>query len=673
MKIHGNTLHHWFDTCPDPMAWVDLDLCGLTTNQAGAALFGLDRTDPPTHLQGTPWAPLLERTRDTGGVHREVIVVADPGHAAAFPISVMARAFSFPGASGEIEFLGLLLTDVTEQQQAQVTSAQRSDQLERRLKHRDQQIADLNEELGSYVQSLSRDLQGPLRRVQGFLDLLNRRHQTFDEKSLHFLTVAREENQRLGMLAANLTHLQLLSRDDLRARQVALEPLLNEVRRNLMRSFPGREVEWHISQLPAIHGERQVLRQVFTEVLHNALKFTRPRALAVITIWTEDHEDEVVIAVRDNGVGFPAAQASSLFQVFHRLHPEAFEGAGVGLAAVRRMILRHGGRVWAEGQEAVGATFYLGFPKGEGARTRLHPSRRQGNPRGPDTSPPPPTDAGLILEVFAAALHEAHLGVLITDAQHRVLYVNDAFSQTTGYAFNELRGRRPWMLRSPDVPLREYQALLAKVDQGHPVHQLVLTQTRAGQPVWFNVNVTSLYEDGTVKYVMAMMEHANARVETQRRLQWQADHDPLTGLRSRQSLDDVLRAQALHPDTFAVVVIDLDRFKEVNDEHGHLEGDRVLKEVAWALKAHTRDTDQVFRIGGDEFLVLLAGATEAEVQGLGQRLRMALSGVRVKGEAQGFSMGVAFYPQDEHDVWHLVERADRRMYEEKEGGAGEQL
>lgn len=673
MDSDGNMLRHWFDTCPDPAAWVGVNLRGLRANRAAAALFGLGQPGGPDDLQGSPWASLLERTRDTGQVHRDVVVIGDatPGEGPAR--SFLVCTFPILDEHGECTFLGLLLTDVSSQQLTSTNAAQRGDRLERRLQRRDRQIADLNEELGAYVHSLARDLQGPLRRVQGFLDLLSQRHQAFDERSLHFLTVAREENRRLGILAANLTHLQLLSREDLRASQVALQPLVNEVRRELMKAFPGREVDWHVGDLPAVHGEREVLRQVFTEVIHNALKFTAPRALAVLTIWAEDHEDEIVIGVRDNGVGFSAAQAGTLFQIFRRLRPETFEGAGIGLAAVRRIVQRHGGRVWAEGQEEAGATFFLAFARAPGSRARPPQSRRTPNPRGPDTSPPPPTEAGLILEVFAAALHEAHLGVLITDAQHRVLYVNDAFSQTTGYSFRDLQGRRPWRLRSPDVPFREYQGLLAKVDQGLPVHQLVLTQTRAGQQVWFNVNVTPLYEDGTVKYVMAMLEHANARVETQRRLEWQADHDPLTGLRSRQSLDDVLRSQALHPDTFAVVVIDLDRFKEVNDEHGHLEGDRVLKEVALVLKEQTRETDQVFRIGGDEFLVLLAGATEAEVQALRQRLRSALSRVRVRGEAQGFSMGVAYYPQDEHDVWQLVDRADRQMYLEKNASGGKQF
>jgi signal transduction histidine kinase len=224
-------------------------------------------------------------------------------------------------------------------------------------------LAELNAEMAAYTRSLARDIQEPLRRVQGFMGLLRRRLMPIEDPQIeHYLTVMAAESDRVGKLVEDLAGLALSEGRALRPTQVPLTQLLVQVRSDLAPILRGRRVEWHQAELPTVTGDILLLRQAFTNLLHNAVKFTRHRELAVIETGGEARSDHVVVWVRDNGVGFDPQDAARLFEVFQRLHGDAYEGAGVGLANVRRIALRHGGRVWAEGQPGAGATFFLALP-----------------------------------------------------------------------------------------------------------------------------------------------------------------------------------------------------------------------------------------------------------------------------------------------------------------------
>ena len=144
-----------------------------------------------------------------------------------------------------------------------------------------------------------------------------------------------------------------------------LNELLNEARAQLAPETKGREIAWKTTALPVVQGDRAMLRQVLINLISNAIKYTRPRKTAEIEVSATTRNEETVVAVRDNGVGFDMRYAGKLFGVFQRLHSsEQFEGTGIGLANVRRIILRHGGRTWAEGKLKSGAAFYFSLPNG---------------------------------------------------------------------------------------------------------------------------------------------------------------------------------------------------------------------------------------------------------------------------------------------------------------------
>ena len=168
----------------------------------------------------------------------------------------------------------------------------------------------------------------------------------------------------MGKLIDDLLAFSRMGRTELRFAPVKLDTILNEAMRELRTDSQGREIRWNIEPLPAVLGDPAMLRQVFINLLSNALKYTREASPAVIEVKVVESAEEHVISVRDNGVGFDATYAHKLFGVFQRLHAaHEFPGTGIGLAIVRRVVARHGGRVWAEGAVGRGATFYFSLPK----------------------------------------------------------------------------------------------------------------------------------------------------------------------------------------------------------------------------------------------------------------------------------------------------------------------
>jgi PAS domain S-box-containing protein len=232
--------------------------------------------------------------------------------------------------------------------------------LNEELSKRSAQLESSNKELEAFAYSISHDLRAPLRHMAGFTELLKKNTASvLNEKNQRYVTVILESAKRMGDLIDDLLAFSRIGRAETRKTMVSLEQLVQEVLTEVRRDAVGRYIEWKVGALPAVYGDRSMLRVAFVNLIANAVKFTRTRARAEIEVgYTDQSPHQVVVFVRDNGVGFDMKYANKLFGVFQRLHPaEEFEGTGIGLATVQRIVHRHGGRVWAEGLVDQGATF----------------------------------------------------------------------------------------------------------------------------------------------------------------------------------------------------------------------------------------------------------------------------------------------------------------------------
>lgn len=276
-------------------------------------------------------------------------------------------------AAGELLFCSTILRDIAGPKQAEQAIRKLNATLEERVGQRTAELAArvaeverLNGELEAFSYSVSHDLRAPLRNITGFLELLMRRTDSrLDAEGERFVDTVVKEAARMGRLIDDLLAFSRIGRTEFTVRSVAMDELVAEVREELRPAIGARSVVWRIGELPIVKGDRALLRQVFANLLGNAVKFTRGRATAVIEVGTlpAGETGQIVFFVRDNGAGFNAKYADKLFGVFQRLHNQRdFEGTGIGLANVKRIVTRHDGRVWAEGMVDKGATFYFTIP-----------------------------------------------------------------------------------------------------------------------------------------------------------------------------------------------------------------------------------------------------------------------------------------------------------------------
>jgi len=278
------------------------------------------------------------------------------------PVSVALSVSPVYDASGAIVATSMIAVDITER----VRSGQEVFALNEHLREHTRRLEQANQELEAFSYSVSHDLRAPLRHVSGFADLLTQRAgATLDEDARRYLKTIRDAAGTMGQLIDDLLVFSRMGHAELRQAVVDLDVLVREVRPTLEPDAGSRDVEWVVAPLPSVRADPAMLRLVLVNLLSNALKYTRPRERARIEIGATEEGGEVVLFVRDNGVGFDMKYAHRLFGVFQRLHSsDEFEGTGIGLANVRRIVQRHGGRTWAEAKSGEGATFYLSLPQG---------------------------------------------------------------------------------------------------------------------------------------------------------------------------------------------------------------------------------------------------------------------------------------------------------------------
>ncbi len=359
------------ENVPAMIAYNDCDMVVRYANHRYLAFFGLDREAAVgRHIRDIIGAaafenaePLLLQSLAGEPVHYRATRRSAAGEERIIEVESVADR----GADGTVRGAYALMRDITDQQRAEDEVRSFNADLERRVSERTAELTAANKELESFAYSISHDLRAPLRGIDGFSHLLAEEYgDTLDETGRGYLDRVRRAAQRMGTLIDDILELSRVTRLEMRRMQVDLSQIATEVLDERTRAAPGHRVECIIAPDCQAFGDPQLLRVMLQNLLENAWKYSGKEAAPKIEFGHEALGGEKVHFVRDNGVGFDMKYADRLFTPFQRLHkPEEFEGTGIGLATVARIVHRHGGRVWAE--SAVGAGTTLRFTLGRAA------------------------------------------------------------------------------------------------------------------------------------------------------------------------------------------------------------------------------------------------------------------------------------------------------------------
>jgi light-regulated signal transduction histidine kinase (bacteriophytochrome) len=357
----------------EPIAMLDGKLNTLLVNAAFAELYGVDdhtTSLPLGSLGNGAWSDtaLQQRLQDVVARDRELwdyeLTQRTVDGIDRFVV-INARRLDQP--DGALPAVLLTVSDIT----ARALVEQRVSELNRQLEGKVEQITDVNRELEAFSYSVSHDLRAPLRHIAGFSGKLESHlGDAADERSRHYIDVISTSARRMAQLIDDLLVFSRLGRGALRLQPVDMQSLVEQARALVETEADQRHVDWHISTMPIVIGDENMLRTVWQNLLGNALKYTGNREHARIDVRAERTQaGDYEFAVTDNGAGFDMQYATKLFGVFQRLHRASeFPGNGIGLANVRRIVARHGGRTWATGEIDKGASFHFSLPAADVAQ-----------------------------------------------------------------------------------------------------------------------------------------------------------------------------------------------------------------------------------------------------------------------------------------------------------------
>ncbi|MGO1541069.1 MAG: sensor histidine kinase [Luteimonas sp.] len=359
------------DTVREPIALLDADNRVLLYNTAFAELYGVEddrRGEPLTAFGDGAWDDpgVLRRLADVLARDRELWDFQINQRTADEVERVMllsARRMSLPDSEDRAVLLAA--SDIS----PQVIQERQIRELNRQLEGKVEQVSDVNRELEAFSYSVSHDLRAPLRHIAGFAGKLGRHlGDDLDEKGRHYLDVVAESTRRMSALIDDLLVYSRLGRSALRLQMVDMQSMVDDTRAlldaNAGEETPDRVIEWQIHSMPVVVADENMLRQVWLNLLGNAVKYSAGADPARIEVAHDQMDDgSHHFRITDNGAGFDMKYVGKLFGVFQRLHaPSEFPGTGIGLASVRRVLIRHGGRIWAESEPGKGATFHFILP-----------------------------------------------------------------------------------------------------------------------------------------------------------------------------------------------------------------------------------------------------------------------------------------------------------------------